>query len=629
MLRLTHTLIIFATLMMSVQTSSAKAPEKNTRSDLHSYANPQHVRMTHLDLTFEVDFVRQVLKGMAVLTVARTSNDKTQPLILDTRDLRIESAEASQDGKTYEKIKYVLAMPEAYLGSKLTLEIPQKIRKVRITYTTSPKASGLQWLDREQTASKRHPFLFTQSQAIHARSWIPLQDTPAVRVTYNATVKTEKDLFAVMSASNARKKNKTGVYRFRMKQPIPAYLIALAVGDLTFKPVGKRTGVYAEPPVIDKAVKEFEDMEAMLEAVEKMYGPYRWERYDVLVLPPSFPFGGMENPRLTFATPTILAGDKSLVALISHEMAHSWSGNLVTNATWRDFWLNEGFTVYLERRIQEAIYGEKRATMEAVLGRQKLSANMKQLAPRDQILHVDLAGRDPDEGFTYVPYEKGALFLRHLETVFGREKFDAFLKSYFNRFGFKSITTGDFVNYLQKELLAKNPELAKKVPIDEWIYEPGIPKSAPKLSAEALTKVESEAKQWVAGKLATDKLSAKSWSTQEWLHFLRNLPKDLGQKRMADLDKTFSLTKVGNSEILFQWLMLSIQNDYSPAHPRLEKFLTSMGRRKFLQPLFEELAKTEAGKKRAQRIYKKARATYHPIAQVSIDKVLKWNKKQE
>lgn len=622
-----HTVFIvlcWASLIVGV--SGKENLSRKSGPDVHSYSNPQHIKMTHLDLKFDVDFERQILNGEIVLHLKRTSKDTKKPLILDTRHLRIDSIESSTDGKTFNKVKFQLGKAHPYLGSPLTIAVPEKVAQVRVRYRTTPKASGLQWLNREQTAGKRHPFLFTQSQAIHARSWIPLQDSPGVRVTYNATVKTSPKLFAVMSASNVTKKSSTGKYDFEMKQAIPAYLIALAVGDLTFKAVGPRTGVYSEPPLIDKSVAEFEDMEKMLKAVEQMYGPYRWERYDVLVLPPSFPFGGMENPRLTFATPTILAGDKSLVALIAHEMAHSWSGNLVSNSTWRDFWLNEGFTVYLERRIQEKIYGKRRALMEAALGRRDLESQIRKLDVRDQILHVDLKGRDPDEGFTDIPYEKGALFLKHLEKVFGRERFDKFLKSYFDHFAFQSITTADFVDYLDEHLLSKHPKLAARVPVEEWLYEAGIPKTAPQVTAEAFNRIENAAKQWLNKQMSIDALGklAKEWTTQEWLHFLRALPEKMTPAQMQALDKAFTLTKVGNSEILFQWLKKSIQNDYTSAYERLEKFLTSMGRRKFLQPLFEELVKTPKGKKLAAKIYRKARPTYHPIAVRSVDEVLKW-----
>jgi aminopeptidase N len=426
-----------------------------------------------------------------------------------------------------------------------------------------------------------------------------------------------------MSAENNPNARRDGDYSFRMTQPIPSYLIALAVGDLRFRALGRRTGVYAEPPIIEKAAREFVDTEKMVEATERLYGPYRWGRYDLLVLPPSFPFGGMENPRLTFATPTVLAGDKSLVSLVAHELAHSWSGNLVTNATWSDFWLNEGFTTYIERRIIEAVYGRARAEMEATLARRSLEEEMAGLEERDEILHVDLKGRDPDAGFTGVPYEKGALFLRSLEETFGRARFDQFLRDYFAHFAFKSIRTEDFISYLKANLLNRYPRQAASVRVDEWIYKSGLPKSAPQPASDAFRRVEDQAKRWLKGEIALAKISTASWSTQEWLHFLQSLPEDLGSARMAELDRSFRLTGSGNSEIIFQWLMMSIRNRYEAAYPKLEEFLTGIGRRKFIKPLYEALVKTPEGRERAISIYRRARPTYHPIAVATIDEIVK------
>jgi hypothetical protein len=382
--------------------------------------------------------------------------------------------------------------------------------------------------------------------------------------------------------------------------------------------------VYAEPSILAKAAAEFSDLEEFLKACEKLYGPYRWGRYDVLVMPPSFPFGGMENPRLTFLSPTVLAGDKSLVAVLAHELAHSWSGNLVSNATWRDFWLNEGFTVYLERRILEAVYGKARADAEAMLGKRSLEREMADLPKPDQVLHIDLKGRTPVDGLTDVPYEKGALFLRHLESVYGREKFDTFLKAYFEHFAFKSITTDDFATYLNDHLLKGDTEKAAKAKVAEWLNQPGLPADAPNPTAAALAKVEEHANALAAGTHKAADLPGKSWTAQEWVHFLTSVPEKLGADKMAAVDAAFSVTKSGNSEVLFQWLLLAIRNNYEPAAGRLEGFLTEQGRRKLLKPLYEELVKTPAGKVRALAIYKKARPSYHPASTETVDAILGW-----
>ena len=585
------------------------------------------MRSRHLALDVHVSFEKRSLEGTATLSLDRLSADATK-LILDTRDLTIHRVETSGDDSLFTEATFEVGESDPILGAPLVITVPPEATEVRVHYATAPNASALQWLEPAQTAGKRRPFLYTQSQAIHARSWIPLQDTPGVRVTYQATVRTPPDLLAVMGAERHAGDGEStgeGVHRFEMKQPIPSYLIALAVGDVVFQPISDRTGVYAEPAVLAQAVREFEDVEQMMRATETLYGPYRWGRYDILVLPPAFPFGGMENPRLTFATPTILAGDKSLVSLVAHELAHSWSGNLVTNATWGDFWLNEGFTVYLENRIQEEIFGHARAEMEVMLEVQELKKEMATLEPRDQILHIDLAGRDPDAAVTPVAYIKGMLFLRRLEELVGRERFDVFLRTYFDRFAFQSITTVDFLDYLQHSLLSAHPKAAGQLDISEWINQPGLPDDTPRPTSDALRKVETHAQRWLDGRNPASSLPAGNWTTQEWVHFLRSIPDKVEAEKLHELDNAFQLTRSGNAEIAHQWLLMSVRNEYEPAYPRLEEFLTSVGRRKFLKPLYGELSKTPRGRERARAVYKRARRSYHPISVATVDEILGWS----
>lgn len=614
--------VLLAALCFFGAASSCRRPDtaRNAMAcDIHSYSEPQKIRVKHLALDGEVLFDRKMLRGVVALTIERSPNAGSAPLVLDTRDLAIEKVELSSDGDTFIPGVFELGATDKILGAALRIPVSAATRKVRVWYSTSPAASGLQWLEPEQTAGRKHPFLFSQSQAIHARSWIPLQDTPAVRFTYEAHIRTPKSLRALMSADNDPNAPRNGDYHFRMALPIPSYLMALAVGDLEFRAISPRSGVYAEPPLIEAAAREFEDTEKMIEAAESLYGPYRWGRYDILVLPPSFPFGGMENPKLTFATPTILAGDKSLVSLVSHELAHSWSGNLVTNATWSDFWLNEGFTTYIEMRIQERIYGRARAEMEAVLGKQTLEKELKELPPGDQILHIDLTGRDPDDGATDVPYVKGMLFLRTLEESFGRARFDAFLRDYFDHFAFQSITTSQFLDYLHRHLLDPEPAVSARIPVDEWIYKPGLPAGAAEPRSNAFEKVREDAEAWYAGKLHLTAIRSSGWTTQEWLQFLRYFEEHpLEPHRMQELDSRFRFTRSRNAEIAAEWLLLSVRYGYRAADARLEEFLVQVGRRKFLKPLYEELLKTPDGAARARAIFAKARPGYHPITAASV-----------
>jgi leukotriene-A4 hydrolase len=602
------------------QLTKRQESESNTTADVHSYSNPSQVRVTHLDLVLEVDFDNRTLSGQVTLDLKRDAPDA--PLILDTMALDIRKIEISKRNSDFIATTSSQGEPDPIKGSALTIDLADGDR-VRIEYSTTIGAKALQWLEPAQTSGKRGPFMFTQSQAIYARSWIPLQDSPQVRVTYSAVIKTRPDLWAVMGAANNPTRPGTGEYKFEMPQPIPSYLIALAVGKLDFRPLGPRSGVYAEPSVVAAAAAEFSDIEKMITAAEDLYGEYRWDRYDMLVLPPSFPLGGMENPRLTFLTPTVIAGDKSLVALIAHELAHAWSGNLVTNATWSDFWLNEGITTYVERRIVEELYGRRREEMESALAYDFLKREMQTLDLNGQSLHPNLDGCDPDDAATKVPYDKGALFLRQIEEVFGRTNFDRFLRRYFERFAFKSITTTGFVHFLKEDLFAQNPDLGATILIDEWLYKGGLPTSAPQPESDAFSQVTETAHKWLDGRVNSAQLEAPNWTTHEWLHFLRTLPKDLDEAKMRELDGALNLTNTGNAEIAHEWLLLSLRTHYEPATQRLRNYLQSIGREKLIKPLYEELIATANGRNLASEIYELARPLYHPIVVKKIDKLFR------
>jgi leukotriene-A4 hydrolase len=589
--------------------------------DIHSYARPWEARVTHVALDLTADFTAKTLSGSATLDVARTGN--AREIVLDTKGLRVERV----TGKDGAPLTFSLGMADTILGQPLTVELPAA-GPITIAYRTSPDASALQWLTPPQTAGKVHPYLYSQGQAILTRTWIPTQDSPGIRQTYDASITVPRELRAVMSAEQLTPDGEDSArgrtFRFRMTRAIPPYLIAIAVGDLAFRPLGPRTGVYAEPSVVGGAATEFSDLESMVTAAEALLGPYLWGRYDVLVLPPSFPFGGMENPTVTFATPTVLAGDKSLVSLLAHELAHSWSGNLVTNATWSDFWLNEGFTTYVENRIMEVVYGRARADVFRVLGWRDLATEIGRLGgmqSKDTILHVDLKGRDPDDGATLIPYEKGAALLRVIEEAVGRGRFDAYLKGYFQRHAFTSITTTQFLADIRANLLT-DKAVEAKVRLDDWIYQPAIPDNAIQPKAPPLTEAGEQAAAFARG-VGAASLRTKGWSTQEWQYFLQEMPPTLPADRLASLDAAFGFSERRNAEVLFEWLRIAIRQHYQPAMPALERFLLSQGRRKFVRPLFEDLMKSDWGKADAKRIYAAARPSYHAVTVNTLDQIVK------
>lgn len=586
----------------------------------HSFSNPDEVYSVHLHLDFETDFEAHVIRGSVEHQIENPAG--ASEMIFDINGLTIEKVLLNGAEETSFEIGEV----DPLLGSSLTVQIKESTRSVKIFYETDPGSVAVQWLTPQQTAGKKQPYLYTQGEAILTRSWIPCQDTPANRITYSADVQVPSGLMAVMSAENPTEKSSDGKYHFEMIYKIPTYLIALAVGDLEFASLGSRTGVYTEPSMLDKCVYEFADVEKMVETAEGLYGQYKWGRYDIIVLPPSFPFGGMENPKLTFATPTIITGDRSLVSLIAHELAHSWSGNLVTNATWDDFWLNEGFTVYIENRIMEAIYGREHSDMLLSIEYQELQHENEDILsgdyPEDTHLKLDLYGRDPDEGMTSIAYVKGALFLKTLEEATGREAFDQFLKGYFAAFQFEAMTTEIFVDYLNENLLEPN-EVSFNV--DEWIYGEGIPDNCVDVSSDRFNQIASKSKL-VQSMESVDglEIDETKLTTQEWMHFIRQIPNGVGAEKLAMLDVAYGFSNCGNAEIMCEWYLISIREGYDAINPHMEEFLINVGRRKFLEPIYKALAKTEEGLSLGREIYAKARPNYHSISFNTIDEILQW-----
>jgi aminopeptidase N len=607
--------------------------------DDHSYSNLKLIRTKHLHLDIDVNFDSKTIYGVARHEMI---NSGTDTAIFDIKGLEIQKITLGKDKE--EETDFVIGQwdEDSLLGQPLMVTVTPKTTHVNIYYKTTDKTEAIDWLSPELTTGKKHPYMYTQGQAILTRSWIPCQDSPANRITYSAKVKVPKDLLPVMSAENPQAKNAEGVYDFQMKQAIPCYLIALAVGNLSYKKLGPNCGVYSEPEMINSCAYEFADLSKMVGAAEKLYGEYLWEQYDLIVLPYSFPFGGMENPRLTFVTPTLLAGDRSLVSVVAHELAHSWSGNLVTNATWDDFWLNEGFTVYFENRIMEELYGKEIADMLALIEFYELEAEMGDISesehPEDTKLKLALSGRNPDDGMTQIAYVKGAFFLKTLEEAVGRKKFDAFLKSYFKKFAFKTITTEHFIEYLNSSLLEPNNI---KFNTNEWIYKEGLPSNCVKIQSARFDQVQLLADRFAAGedifakkvtyvkvkgrkkkKKVVEQLTRDQYITQEWQTFIRKLPADISVAKMQQLDKAINFKNWGNSEIMTEWYVLGINNGYEDIKPNIEKFLIKVGRRKYLAPIYKALTKRPNDLEWAKGVFDKAKGGYHFVSKNSIEEML-------
>ena len=578
------------------------------RKDPHSHADSDQPRARHLRLRLRVDFAAQRIEGEATLELVSPAAG-----VLDLDSKALEILEASTDTGT--SVPFEVGPDEPILGSRLRLALPAGTREVRLRYRTSPDAPALQWLSPEQTEGGRHPFLFSQCQAIHARSLVPLQDTPRLRITYEAEVEVPEPLGAVMSAGPAGEgpgsRPGTRVFRFQMPQPIPPYLLALAVGRLESRELGPRSRVWAEPETVERAAYEFAETEAMIARAEELFGPYDWDRYDMLVLPPSFPYGGMENPRMTFLTPTLLAGDRSLVDVVAHELAHSWTGNLVTNADMEHFWLNEGFTVWAERRILEALHGEEAAVLAWAIGEKALEESLARFEPGSPLtrLRTELAGIDPDDAFSSVPYEKGARFVTLLERTAGRERFDRFMRDYMARFRFTSITTEEFLAFLESEL----PGLASRVGAHEWLYEPGLPANAPVFRSPRLEGLVALARAFAGGERPAASAIA-GWSPAETLVYLQNLPREIDREGCAWLDSALGLTGRGNHEILVEWLTIAAGSDYEPAFARLREVLLRVGRMKYLRPLYAAMGRHPRTRALAREVFAEAAPRYHALS---------------
>lgn len=603
--------------------------EKDTYDPAHDYfsfANTDQFVTRHISLDLDVDFANSTLRGSVVLYMNAVGKTADR-IILDTRDIAVDNvwfigAAGSAKAATFEFGESVESQ-----GTPLLIAVPEDIDveseiELQIDYETSPIASALQWLPPELTAGGKHPMMFSQSQSIHARSWVPLQDTPAVRITYDAVIRTPSELLAVMSANNDPLTPRRGEYRFDMPQPIPSYLLAIAVGNLYFAPLGEDTGVYTEPELLDASVYEFANTQDMLDVAEKQFGPYQWGRYDLLVLPPSFPFGGMENPRLSFLTPSLLAGDRSLVSVVAHELAHSWSGNLVTNATWRDGWLNEGVTSYLESRLMEIIYDKDRVDEERVLSYEELLGNFEVVPLERQGLAPRFDSGDADDVQGTIHYHKGQLFLQYLEDGFGRESFDPFLFKYFEDFAFQTITTEAFVDYLDEKLLSPHPGVISREQVEVWMYQPGLPADAPIPSSKTLDRAAELAAAWTIGEAELEDVPVDEWSPQAMIHFINSLPADLEHERLKALDDELGLSDTRNAEIARSWFIQVAKRRYEPAYGELEAHLNRYGRARLITPIYGALAANGHDAELAKVMFAKARHAYHPLTVGYIERTL-------
>ncbi|CAH4029142.1 unnamed protein product [Pieris brassicae] len=630
--------------------------------DPSSYSRPELAVVKHVELKLNVDFEKKQLTGEALLTV--NVLDTIEELILDSSNLTIESIE-TEDGKA---LNFTLADPVPNYGSKLTIPLPEPATanqhlKIRIKYKTSPSATALQWLEPKQTSGKEYPYMFSQCQPIHARSILPCQDSPAVKFTYNAEVTAPEPFTVLMSAIKGNSSEKA---TFRQPVPIPSYLLAIAVAVLESRELGPRSHVWSEKEEIDRSAWEFADTEKYLQAAERLCGPYQWTQYDLLVLPPSFPYGGMENPCLTFVTPTLLAGDRSQADVIVHEIMHSWTGNLVTNRNFEHFWLNEGFTVFLERKVGASLIADKEEAhrsrdFSSLLGLQELTETINQnlgpTSPLTQLVPdlnnthpddafsrvpyekgslflryledlvggpvVDLAGVHPDDAFSTVPYEKGSLFLRYLEdSLGGSEVFDDFLRSYLDKFQRQSIDTEQFKAYLLDYF--KDNEALKSVDWTTWLHKSGMPPVIPAYDT-SMTKAVTVLLAKVNDTSSTlDYSDVLTFTPQQMINFLQALidQDPLPLDRLRNMGKTYKIDTSKNSEIVYRWLRLCIRSRDESKLIEALQFVNNQGRMKYVRPIYRDLYSWEAVRERAVENFLKNEANMMHVSAYTLRKDL-------
>ena len=582
-------------------------------ADAFTFANASEVTTRHLALDLTVDFESRTLYGTATHTIENLTGTKT--LVLDTFGLDVQSV--TLDGST--PTLWSLGQAKEY-GQPLTIGIQPTTRTVTIQYVTMQDAPGLHWNTAAQSYGRKEPYLYSLNEPIEARSWIPIQDTPSTRMTWEATLRVPSHLLALMSAeNNPTAPNGAGIYTFRMSKTMPAYLIALAVGRLEFHAFDERTGVYAEPELMSDAIHELQYVPDMVDTAERIIGPYPFVRYDLLLMPPTFTVGGMEHPMLNFIHPfSVVTGNRPAKpeprSLIAHELAHTWAGDLVTLANWNDVWLNEGITSYLTLRILEEMSGTERVELTYFLDRNSYTSYASQQVNRvNSIMHRHVEW--PTNGFGPTGYVKGELFLRTLEDLLGRATLDAFLDRWFERFAYRWVDDQSFL-----ATLAPFVPAGTDLRLNEWLYEPGLPSNVTAATSSAIyTRALGRAQSFNGGtKIAN--LAPATWTDVEIDLFLSLAPAQALRSRMAEVDAALNLTARQSPPT--NWLIHGANAGYAPVLPAIERVLLRGGANGTIMQLYNALRNTATNRAFAREVYARARNRYHPAVQDYVDKLL-------
>ncbi|KAK3906440.1 peptidase family M1-domain-containing protein [Staphylotrichum tortipilum] len=604
----------------------APVRDPNTQSNYDAW------RTRHTMADFAVDFAAKCLRGSVVIELESQTDRASTEIILDSSfvdvaDITLNAAPS----------KWEVKDRTGPSGSPVHIAVPDgagkgEVVKLGIQLATTDKCTALQWLSPAQTSNKKAPFMFSQCQAIHARSIFPCQDTPDVKSTYDFVIRSPHVVVAsgvpLPEATEAAGDDK--IYKFRQNVPIPSYLFALASGDIASAPIGRCSSVCTGPNELKASQWELEDdMDKFLDAAEKIVFPYRWGEYNVLVLPPSFPYGGMENPIFTFATPTIISGDRQNIDVIAHELAHSWSGNLVTNGSWEHFWLNEGWTVYLERRILASIHNNNAYfDFSAIIGWKHLEMSVEEFGADHEYtkLCINHKGIDPDDAFSSVPYEKGFHFIYSLDRLVGRENFDKFIPHYFAKWANKSLDSYEFKQtFLDFFSTPEYASLQGKLAEIDWegrFYTPGLPPK-PEFDTSLVDVCFQLAGKWKQKDFSPSSSDTSSWTGNQVLVFLnlvQNFEEPLTVEQSQSMGKVYGLADSKNVELKAAYYQIAMRAKDTSAYPGIVELLGEVGRMKFVRTLFRSLTKVD--RDLAVKTFEKNRDFYHPICRALVEKDL-------
>ena len=619
---------------------------KANPEDINTYSNFQEIIQKEVELDVSIDFDNKSMYGN-IKTKYEIINKSLENIILDLHGPEILSVflinedfeKVDLDYKIYDKNEDKEALGTPLVINLLSLKekdnkeyeniFNKKEIMISIEFKTNENCNGIQYLTKEQTRTKEYPFMFTQCEAILCRTLFPIQDTPSVKSIYKVKTAISPPLTflfgGILKSHYYDSTSKKKINYYEQNIPIPSYLVAFVAGELEYAKISKRCGVWTEKGLSSLAAKEFIDAEKYIEIAENYLNhPYEWKVYNILVLPFSFPFGGMENPNLTFVTPALLAGDRSMSNVIGHEISHSWTGNLVTNKNWKNFWVNEGFTKFMERKLDKILLGEEMSKLESIVGNNSLISAIKMYGEDSHFtsLSPDFSGIDPDDGFSTVPYEKGYQFLCYLEERVGEDNFKEIMGKYIEKYKYKSVDWTDFKSvyeeYVNNKYEGRNArKILNVIDWNKWVTEKGFPSYKMEFKSKYTEEVDNLINKFInkENNIENAKKIFKGWHTNVKLVFLEKILKNLenfNESIILEIKKELNLVEEYNDDIKAIWYEITLEKGMNQEIENIMNFLKTHGRLKYLKPLYISWIKLDFNN--AKTFFDENKIVYHPIA---------------